>query len=99
MNPRVKNVVPNNDYTLKLTFDNGEEKIFDVKPYMDKGIFKELNEMHLFSGKTVRISARIPCISKAAVSVKYCNIEKQLSRQMEPRGNYQKGRADKQPHR
>ncbi|MCI5132912.1 MAG: DUF2442 domain-containing protein [Candidatus Electrothrix sp. EH2] len=49
MNPRVKNVVPNNDYTLKLIFDNGEEKIFDVKPYLDKGIFKELNTMHLFN--------------------------------------------------
>jgi hypothetical protein len=35
MNPKVKNVVPNNDYILKLTFDNGKEKVFDVKPYLD----------------------------------------------------------------
>ena len=42
MNPRVKNVSPNNDYTINITFDNGEERIFDVSPYLDKGIFKEL---------------------------------------------------------
>ena len=28
MNPRVKEVVSNNDYTINIVFDNGEEKIF-----------------------------------------------------------------------
>lgn len=31
MNPRVKEVKPNPDYTLTITFTNGEVKIFDVK--------------------------------------------------------------------
>jgi hypothetical protein len=31
MNPRVKHVKPNPDYTITLTFDNGEIKVFDVK--------------------------------------------------------------------
>ena len=49
MNPRVKKVSPNPDYTICLTFDNGENKIFDVKPYIDKGIFKELKELKVFN--------------------------------------------------
>ena len=48
MNPRVKDVSPNNDYTINITFDNGEERIFDVSPYLDKGIFKELRDMNVF---------------------------------------------------
>ena len=48
MNPRVKNVIPNNDYTVNITFDNGEEKIFDVKPYLEKGIFKGLKDLNVF---------------------------------------------------
>jgi hypothetical protein len=49
MNPRVKKVTPNSNYTICLIFDNGEEGIFDVKPYLDKGIFKELRDLHLFN--------------------------------------------------
>ncbi len=49
MNPRIKKVKPNSDYTITLTFENGEIKIFDVKPYLDKGIFKELKEKSLFN--------------------------------------------------
>lgn len=49
MNPRVKSVKPNVDYTLTLTFTNGEVKVFDVKPYLDKGIFRELREPGIFN--------------------------------------------------
>ena len=49
MNPRVKAVKPNADYTLTLVFDNGERKVFDVKPYLDKGIFKELKDLKVFN--------------------------------------------------
>ena len=49
MNPRVKSVKPNSDHTLFLTFTNKEEKIFDVKLYLDKGVFKELNDLALFN--------------------------------------------------
>ena len=49
MNPGVKDVKPNPDYTLTLVFDNGERKVFDVKPYLDKGIFKELKDIKIFN--------------------------------------------------
>jgi len=49
MNHRVKDVKPNSDYTLTLVFDNGERKVFDVKPYLDKGIFQELKDLRIFN--------------------------------------------------
>ncbi len=49
MNPRIKDVTPNLDYTLTLVFDNGERKVFDVKPYLDKGIFQELKDLKFFN--------------------------------------------------
>ena len=52
MNPRVADVTPNEDYTINIIFENGEEKVFDVNPYLDKGIFKELRDKNIF--KTVK---------------------------------------------
>ena len=50
----VKSVRSLSEYQLLLTFENGEKKIFDMKPYLDKGIYKELKDESKF--KTVRIS-------------------------------------------
>ncbi|MDR3297652.1 MAG: DUF2442 domain-containing protein, partial [Prevotellaceae bacterium] len=49
MNPEVVNVKPSQDYTLHLWFDNGEEGILDMKPYLDKGIFKALKDVSIFN--------------------------------------------------
>ena len=49
MNPRVKKVKPNPDYTLTLVFNNGERRVFDVTPYLDKGVFSELKNKKLFN--------------------------------------------------
>jgi hypothetical protein len=48
MNPRVKEVIANSDFTLKIVFTNDEIKNFDVKPYLEIGIFKELKEYNKF---------------------------------------------------
>ena len=50
----VKEVKPLSDYQLELTFENDEKRIFDMKPYLDKGIYKELKDENKF--KTVRVS-------------------------------------------
>lgn len=49
MNPRVINVKPDQNYTLLVTFNNGEEKSFDVKPYLNIGMFKELKDESMFN--------------------------------------------------
>ena len=49
MNPRIKDVKPNTDYTLTLTFNNDEVKVFDMKPYLEIGVFRELRDRSLFN--------------------------------------------------
>ena len=44
----VKEVKPIDNYKLILTFENNEVKIFDMIPYLDKGIFQELKDENLF---------------------------------------------------
>ena len=54
MNPRVKSVKPLANYKLLLEFTNGEWRIFDVSPYLHKGIFRQLQSPAMFySVKTV----------------------------------------------
>ena len=38
----ITEVTPLENYKLRLKFKNGEEKIFDMGPYLNTGIFKEL---------------------------------------------------------
>jgi hypothetical protein len=52
----VKNVVPKDNYILLLTFDNNEQRLFDMKPYLDFGpVFKALKDPAMFN--TVRVFA------------------------------------------
>ena len=50
----VKDVKPLKDYHLLLKFENDEERIFDVKPYLEISKFQELKDEKLF--KSVRVS-------------------------------------------
>lgn len=50
----IKDVKAQDNYLLLLTFENGEKRQFDMKPYLDRGIFQELKEIRLF--KTVKLS-------------------------------------------
>ena len=55
MNPYVKSVRALDDYKLVLEFENGEHRMFDLKPYLEKGVFKFLQNPTLF--KTARVVA------------------------------------------
>ena len=49
MNPRVESVQPNaRDYTILIRFTSQEERLFDVRPYLDKGFFRELQDAAYF---------------------------------------------------
>lgn len=50
----VKDVKAIDDYKLILTFENNEIRLFDMKPYLDLGIFKNLKDKSLFN--TVKVS-------------------------------------------
>ena len=49
MNPRIVKVKPQKNYKLLLLFDNNEWRIFDVSPYLNAGIFKELESPEIFN--------------------------------------------------
>ena len=57
MNPRIQSVEAHRDYTLTLTFTNGEVREFDVKPYLQKGIFQELQDLSLFFAVTAYLGS------------------------------------------
>ena len=42
-------VIPATNYLLQLTFENGEKRQFDMKPYLTNGIFKELQNVSMFN--------------------------------------------------
>jgi hypothetical protein len=51
---KVVSVTPQDDYSLILAFDNGAQRVFDVRPYLDKGIFVELKDINYF--RQVRVA-------------------------------------------
>ncbi len=50
----IKDVKALDEYRLLLTFENEEKRIFDMKPFLEKGIFKELQDKNMFN--TVKVS-------------------------------------------
>ena len=50
LSPDVVEVIPNPDFTLTLTFENGEKKKFDMNPYIGRSTwFEELRDWNYFS--------------------------------------------------
>ncbi len=50
----IKSVQPLPNYNLILTFENGEKRQFDVNPFLNQGIFRELKDISKFN--RVRVS-------------------------------------------
>lgn len=44
----VKEVKASKDYTLLITFESGEKKIYDARPLLKKPIYSELNNTAFF---------------------------------------------------
>ncbi len=45
---KVSHVEAKDDYVLLVELSNGKKGFFDVKPYLDKGIFTELKDKGFF---------------------------------------------------
>ena len=45
----VKLVKPLPDYRIFVEIENQQKGVFDLKPYLDKGVFKELQNIHYFN--------------------------------------------------
>lgn len=57
MNPTVITVKPENGYKLAVTFENGEKRLFDVTPFLEKGVFSELKDINYFKKVKVAFGA------------------------------------------
>jgi hypothetical protein len=53
MNPYVKSIKPLADFQLEVLFDNGERRLFDVKPYLQRGVFVRLQNRATFQAARV----------------------------------------------
>ena len=50
----VISVKTRDDYTLELVFENGEKRLFDMKPFFDKKLFVKLLNSPLFFKASVQ---------------------------------------------
>lgn len=41
-------VIPRNDFSLELWFNTGDNRLFDARPYLDRGVFTRLQDIDLF---------------------------------------------------
>ena len=48
MNPRVQSVRAEKGYRLRIVFDNGEVRLYDCRPLLDFGVFRELRDVGYF---------------------------------------------------
>ncbi len=44
----VTHVVAREDFHLELSFNTGETRLFDARPYLDRGVFTRLKDPALF---------------------------------------------------
>jgi hypothetical protein len=45
----VKTVKPMPDFRIYVEIEDGRKGIFDLKPYLDRGVFRELKDVHYFN--------------------------------------------------
>jgi len=61
---KIVSVEPLDDYKILLTFSNNEKRIKDMKPYLDKGVFKKLKDKNFFNSVHILKSRVIPSASR-----------------------------------
>lgn len=49
MHWNAKIVKPLSEYRIYVEIQDGRKGIFDVKPYLDRGIFRQLKDIHYFN--------------------------------------------------
>jgi len=54
MYPAVCEVIAHKDFSLSVVLDNGEKRLLDMKPYLDFGVFKKIQDYEKF--KNVRVA-------------------------------------------
>ncbi|MBI5400381.1 DUF2442 domain-containing protein [Candidatus Saganbacteria bacterium] len=79
---KIKKLTASDNYELLITFENAESKIFNLAPYLEKGIFHELKDKDYFK-----------CVKNSGYFISWPN-EQDLSSDT----LYFEGRKVKDPH-
>ena len=53
MNPFARRVCPVGDSTLEIEFETGERRVFDMTPYLRRGVFARLRDRSIFMSARV----------------------------------------------
>jgi len=53
----VKVVKPLSDYEIYVELEDERKGIFDLKPYLEHGVFKEIKDIHYFNQVTIFLGA------------------------------------------
>jgi hypothetical protein len=53
----VKVVKPLPDYCIYVEIEDGRKGVFDMKPYLDHGVFRELRNLHYFNQVGILLGA------------------------------------------
>ena len=53
----VKTVKPLPNYRIYVEIEDGRKGIFDLKPYLDRGVFRELRNVHYFNQVSILFGA------------------------------------------
>ena len=53
MNPFARRICPVGDSTLEIEFETGERRIFDMTPYLRRGVFARLRDRSIFMSARV----------------------------------------------
>ena len=53
----VKLVKPLSDYRIYVEIEDGRKGVFDMKPYLDHGLFRELRNQHYFNQVGILLGA------------------------------------------
>ena len=52
-----KLVKPLPDYRIYVELENGQKGVFDLKPYLDRGVFRELKDVYYFNQVDIFLGA------------------------------------------
>ena len=58
LTPRIVEANPQSDFSLRLTYENGDIRVFDVKPYIHGSWFCELADYDYFKLVAVNVGIR-----------------------------------------
>lgn len=94
--PKIEAVEPRDDYTLLLTFENSEQRVYDMRPELSTEVFEPLKDLRLFRQVQVVRAAHSNGQKNGILPTTCCTIsasrlKRRLPSRRAPRGIRQRG--------